>query len=135
MLELRDLAVKLMQQQKLRVYLLPDLEDACDYCRRNDIRIDLIVLLLNHPDELLPADVQRIVVEWPLARVVAVGSVWLSSALRTRGHYPVGWLVNVEEASWRIDAEVEVVRGERQPLPHLANYADAAGWKLADKTV
>jgi hypothetical protein len=129
-IELRDFAVKLMQRSDLRVYLHPDLGDASDYCQRNETKVDLIVLLLNHPDELTSSDVEQICREWPLARVVAVGSVWLASALRTRGYYPVSWLVGVEDGMSRVDAEVDVVRGTRLPLPQLANYAEAAGWKM-----
>ncbi len=133
MIELRDFAVKLMQREELRVYMLPDLNEASDFCERNEANVDLLILLLNHPDELMSADVERIMREWPLARVVAIGSDWLQSALRTRPHYPVSWLTTVAEGMLRVDAEVGVIRGTGQPLPHLANYAETAGWVMGTK--
>lgn len=93
---------------------------------------DLVIVCQHWSDEYGEADVQRLLVSFPLARLVCCYGLWCESDGRTRDVWPLSVRVPARCAAERIGRELEVIVGTRAPLPLTASrdeifLFDAAG--------
>lgn len=82
---------------------------------------DLIVVYQNRPDEFLRSEVDRLFSAAVLTRIVCVYSSWCESDGRTRDVWPFAVRVPIDRAEKRLQQEVSVLLGEREPLPATAS--------------
>jgi len=82
---------------------------------------DLVVVCQHWPDEYTAAEVRAVLRALPLARLVCCYGSWCSSDGRTRDVWPLAVRVPAEWAARRIDLELEVLAGDRWPLPLTAS--------------
>jgi hypothetical protein len=86
-----------------------------------DLQPDLVVVCQHWPDEFPPAEVGRLFRECPLARFVVCYGPWCASDGRTRAIWPLAVRVPANEADDRLRLELDVLGGERAPLPLTAS--------------
>jgi hypothetical protein len=82
---------------------------------------DLAVVCQHWSDEYTPSDVRRLFSLFPLARLICAYGPWCASDGRSRDIWPLAVRVPVKAAAARIEAELEVLRGVREPLPLTAS--------------
>jgi hypothetical protein len=82
---------------------------------------DLVVVCQHWPDEYTAAEVRAVLRAFPLARLVCCYGSWCRSDGRTRDVWPLAVRVPAEWAARRIDLELEVLAGDRWPLPLTAS--------------
>ncbi len=125
---LKETALDLFARDDVTWRMFESIDSACDYEQRNDQSPQLIVLLLNHADEIRAAYVDEIMMRWPICRVMAIGSQWLASSLRTRSYLPAAWLVSPDEARSRFEKELRLIEGDFAGLPVTASLAEVFRW-------
>jgi hypothetical protein len=81
---------------------------------------DLILVLQHDPDEYSRSDVRSLLEKFPISRVVNCQSEWCASAGRTRQIWPPAICVSQAAAPQRIRQELEILAGQRAPLPWTA---------------
>ncbi|MEZ5940007.1 MAG: hypothetical protein R3C18_01360 [Planctomycetaceae bacterium] len=81
---------------------------------------DLIVVCQQHPDEYTQAEVNQLLEQHPLTRIVCAAGPWCLSMRRTRDLWPPAVLIDREQAKARIQRELDVYLGNRVPLPRTA---------------
>lgn len=91
---------------------------------------DLIVVALSHPDEHSEDHAVAALAAAPLARWIVFLGEWCASALRTGLPWPPALCVFADELAQRLEAECEVFRGDRVPLPWTASREEAAEFDL-----
>ena len=94
---------------------------AAEQLSSSDWQPDLVLVCQHWPDEFPPSDVDRLFRAFPLARFVVCYGPWCASDGRTRSIWPLAVRVPVEEAENRLKRELQVLRGERPPLPLTAS--------------
>jgi hypothetical protein len=82
---------------------------------------DLVIVCQHWPDEYTAAEVRAVLRAFPLARLVCCYGAWCSSDGRTRDVWPLAVRVPAEWAARRIALELEVLAGDRWPLPLTAS--------------
>lgn len=95
------------------------------FCRIEDVwqvedPVSLIVVLEHWPDEYPRETIHRLLETFPLSRFMVVQGPWCASARRTRQAWPAAVGVPVTEAVGRLRREVDVIAGQRAPLPWTA---------------
>ncbi|WP_437203783.1 hypothetical protein [Planctomicrobium sp. SH664] len=81
---------------------------------------DVLLVCQHSPDEYSPADILDVLEMYPLARIIVVQGIWCQSYGRTRQGWPAAVCVRGEEAIGRIEKELQVLKGDREPLPWTA---------------
>ncbi len=101
-------------------------QHAATYPRINDAlqavgeQPDLIVVCQHHPDEYKSSEINQLLEQYPLTRPVCVTGPWCLSMRRTRNLWPPALLIEANHAKARIQRELEVFLGNRNPLPRTA---------------
>ena len=95
--------------------------EAAERFSSGDWQPDLVVVCQHWPDEFPPSEVDRLFRAFPLARFVVCYGPWCASDGRTRSIWPLAVRVPADEAESRLKRELEVLRGERPPLPLTAS--------------
>jgi hypothetical protein len=102
------------------VRVAPDILEAIRKSSADAWRADLAVICQHTPDEYTAADVRQLLGAFPLARVVCCYGSWCASDGRTRDVWPLAVRVPVTSAARRIGLELDVLAGDRRPLPLTA---------------
>jgi hypothetical protein len=95
--------------------------EAIAKCAAGGWHADLIIACQLWPDEYAPGDLRALLRAFPLARLVCCYGPWCASDGRTRDVWPLAVRVPAEFAARRIDLELEVLAGDRWPLPLTAS--------------
>lgn len=93
---------------------------ALDACFSRDEPPDLVVVAQDWPDQFSRGDVQRLMADGPLARLLCVYGPWCESDGRSREIWPAGVRVPLERAAGRLRHELAVICGEQPPIPWTA---------------
>lgn len=89
---------------------------------------DWVVVLQCWPDEVRTAQAERLIGQWPLARVLCVYGSWCNSDARTRAIWPPAWRVPATEAMTRLQSEWDLLLADRAGVPATASREEAFAW-------
>lgn len=81
---------------------------------------DLVLVCQQWPDEYTNEFVAELIATFPLSRLICSYSRWCGSDGRTRNIWPASVRVEAAKAARRVQQEVEVISGLRDPLPLTA---------------
>jgi hypothetical protein len=81
---------------------------------------ELILVLQHDPDEYSRSEVRSLLENFPISRLIVCESAWCASAGRTRQVWPAAVRVSLAAAPRRIQQELEILAGQRAPLPWTA---------------
>ena len=80
----------------------------------------LIIVFQHWSDEYTASDVDALLAAFPLARIIVWQGSWCASDGRTRRLWPRSLCVPADQAEDRFARELDVIAGERPPLPLTA---------------
>jgi hypothetical protein len=103
------------------VRIASSVSDAIAKCVADAWHADLIIVCQLLPDEYSPVDLRALLRTFPLARLVCCYGPWCASDGRTRDVWPLAVRVPAEFGARRIDLELQVLSGDRWPLPLTAS--------------
>jgi hypothetical protein len=109
--------VKEFARQAADVRIASGVAEAIAKCAADAWHADLVIVCQLWPDEYTPADLRDLLRAFPLARLVCGYGPWCASDGRTRDVWPLAVRVPAEFVARRIDLELEVLAGDRWPLP------------------
>ena len=113
--------VEELARQRGDVRIATSVAEAIAKCAADRWHADLIVVCQHWPDEYASGDVRELLRAFPLARLVCCYGPWCASDGRTRDVWPLAVRVPAVDAERRIDLELEVLAGDRWPLPLTAS--------------
>lgn len=97
------------------------IKEAIAHSKEKQIHPQIIVLLQQYPDEFVQHDVEAMLNEFPLSRIVAVYGPWCEGDGRNRNHLPLAIRTPISLASNRIHNERLAIQGKRNLLPVTAS--------------
>jgi hypothetical protein len=103
------------------VRVVADVTKALGDSPAEDHHPDLVIICQHWPDQYTAGDVRRMLGAFPLARLICCYGPWCESDGRTRDVWPLAVRVPATFAGRRIDLELEVLSGTREPLPLTAS--------------
>lgn len=89
---------------------------------------DIVIVAQRHPGEFTEADVVDAIGLLPLVRWVCCLGIWCESAGRNGIAWPWTVCVPARACRLRVEAEFDVVRGHRDPLPLTASRDESFGF-------
>lgn len=102
-----------------------------EYIAEQTLHPDLVVVLQSHPDEFDENDVEYLIAQHPLARLVCCYGRWCESLQRTREAWPLMCCVPARNALERIQQDLRAIIGERKPLPLTASRTESFDYHAA----
>ena len=112
----------------VRLQRAVDIPDAVTRSVQDDFFPDLVVVCQTWPDQFSRCAVERLLGHMPLARIVCCYGDWCDSDGRNRTFWPTAVRVPANAAETRIRRELDVLQGERTPLPFTASRDEAFGF-------
>lgn len=95
--------------------------DGINLARREDFFPDIVIVSQSWPDEYTRDEVEHLIGECALARLVVAYGPWCDSDGRNRTHWPLPVRVPVCLLEGRLQREVDVLSGRSEPLWLTAN--------------
>ena len=94
--------------------------DLQGFLQQSAVDPQLILVLQHWPDEFRSSEIQQLLVQFPVSRLICCYSQWCASMGRSRNDWPPAVCVPLESVVDRINAEVQVINGARTPLERTA---------------
>lgn len=94
--------------------------DLQEFLQQSEVDPQLILVLQQWPDEFRSSEIQQLLSQFPVSRLICCYSQWCASMGRSRNDWPPAVCIPLENAVNRIDAEVQVICGKRTPLDRTA---------------
>jgi len=101
---------------------------------RRNFQPDMIVVLQSHPDEFDECDVQYLISEYPLSRLVCCYGTWCESIRRTRHAWPLACCVPIRNTICRIKQDLQAIHSQQNPLPLTASRTESFEYTAKENT-